>query len=126
MLREQWVVLDLVDSGYDGCSGQELVEVLDAVIGDSDGFHFACYEEFFHIQVRVHVVAGQIRVAVTFEGCRHHRMVSCYAVLDLGFGLSTNRLRCPIRRRRPYHLDSEPLANASNKDQHSPNLLEWA
>lgn len=37
LLWAQWVVLDLVDSGDNGSDFQELLHVLDGVVGDTDG-----------------------------------------------------------------------------------------
>jgi hypothetical protein len=37
LLRAQWVVLDLVDGGNNGGFGKQLLEVLDRVVGDTNG-----------------------------------------------------------------------------------------
>jgi len=37
LLRAQWVVLNLVDGGDDGGLGQQLLKVLDRVVGDTNG-----------------------------------------------------------------------------------------
>lgn len=48
LLGERGVVLDLVDGGNNGGLGQELLEVLDTVVGDTDGLDLAGASELLH------------------------------------------------------------------------------
>lgn len=48
LLREQGVVLDLVGSGNNGGLGQEFLEELDTVVGNTDGLDLAGADELFH------------------------------------------------------------------------------
>lgn len=48
LLWQGGVVLDLVGGGDDGGLGQELLQVLDAVVGDADGLDLAGADELLH------------------------------------------------------------------------------
>lgn len=77
LLRQRWVVFDLVHSRNDSCLGQKLLEVFLAVVGDTNSFDLACVQELLHalpgggVRVRVDEVAGAIGVL------RKEGVVSC-------------------------------------------------
>ena len=48
LLGKRGVVLDLVDGGNNGGLGQQLLEVLDTVVGDTDGLDLAGANELLH------------------------------------------------------------------------------
>lgn len=48
ILGQKRVVLDLVDSWDDAGMGEELLEVLDAVVRNPDGLHFTGCQQFLH------------------------------------------------------------------------------
>lgn len=48
LLGQRGVVLDLIDGRGDGGLGQELLQVLDAVVGDTDGADLAGADELLH------------------------------------------------------------------------------
>ena len=57
LLGQERVVLDLVGSGDDGCLSKQLLEVLDGVVGDADGFDFVgvCLDELLKALPGVYV-----------------------------------------------------------------------
>lgn len=59
LLRQGGVVLDLVGGGDDARLGQELLQILDAVVGDADGLDLAGVHEILHALPRC-----DMRVAV--------------------------------------------------------------
>lgn len=59
LLGQGRVVLDLVGGGDDGGLGQELLKVLDAVVGDTDGLDLAGAHELLHT-----LPGGDVGVAV--------------------------------------------------------------
>lgn len=59
LLRQRGVVLNLVGSGDNGGLGQELLQVLDTVVGDTDGLDLAGADELLHA-----LPGGDVRVGV--------------------------------------------------------------
>jgi hypothetical protein len=51
LLWAKWVVLDLVDSRDDGGLGQQLLEVLDRVVGDANGLDLVgmCLDQLLEV-----------------------------------------------------------------------------
>lgn len=51
LLWAQWVVLNLVDGWDNGGFGEELLQIPDGVVGDTNGLDLfrMCLDEFFHV-----------------------------------------------------------------------------
>lgn len=67
LLGQRGVILDLVYGWNDGSLGEEFLQVLDTVIGDTNGADLACSDELLHtlpggdVAVVVDDVAGAVR-----------------------------------------------------------------
>jgi hypothetical protein len=83
-LRQRRVVLDLVDGGDDLSHGEQLLEVLLAVVADADGLDLAAVDECFHLLPCLAVVpavdhiTGSIRelreaVVVAYRICHNNQ-----------------------------------------------------
>lgn len=64
LLRQVWVVLDLVDCGHDRAMWQKLFEIAFAVIADADALCLAGLEELLHQLPRLDVVVVPDNVAL--------------------------------------------------------------
>jgi hypothetical protein len=78
LLRQQRVVLNLVDRGRDGGFGEQLLHVLDRVIRDANRLDFIRMrlDQFFHVLPCLHVCDAVVDVARAVFEFGEERVVS--------------------------------------------------
>jgi hypothetical protein len=82
LLRQQRVVFDLVDCGRDGRLGEQLLHVLDRVVGHADGFDFVRVrlDEFLEVLPGLDVCDAVVDVAGAVGEFGEERVVAWHSI----------------------------------------------
>lgn len=92
LLRQRGVVLNLIGSGDNGGLGQELLQVLDTVVGDTNGPNFSGADELLHALPGSNVLVRVVNVPRSIGELGEDVVVSCAGkrlvqlVYDIQFG----------------------------------------